>query len=179
MDEDELLALFGDGHEEAEKQYLQLFGAFRRFFEWRGCGDPEDLAQMVFERGIEKLRAGGQIWDVGIGGFLFGFAKKILQEDRKRRREVPFDSASVVEISRIGDAEKALLIKEYLNHLTIDERRALVDYVNGKRGGADGESSEALRIRIFRIRRKLNALHADTGKEKKSASPVTNRRVVP
>ncbi|MFN7923529.1 MAG: hypothetical protein U0Q16_25740 [Bryobacteraceae bacterium] len=156
--DDDLLRILGDGDPaKAEERYEYLFRYFCRYFEWRGCDDPEDLAQTVFLRGIEKLRGGSTIWADGIGGFLYGFARKILQETRKARKPIPIE-----DLERMGrfppradSAELAVLIREYLAMLDRSDRQALLDYVNGRRSGP-GESPQALRIKIFRIRKKLN-----------------------
>ena len=161
--DDEILRLLGDGDpEEAENRYRYLFAFFCRFFEWRGCRDPEGLTQTVFQRGIERLRSGSQVQESGIGGFLYGFAQNLLKEDRKAQKTIPWDgqeSPGPVQVSRLNTGEHARLINQYLDCLTDDERTLLLGYIDGKRA-APGESAEALRIKIFRIRRKLESLEA-------------------
>ena len=160
--EDDLLSIFGDGDPaRATEKYEYLFRYFCRYFEWRGCENPEDLAQTVFERGIERIRGGSTVWSAGIGGFLYGFARNIVQEQRKATRRILVDSVdrSVLVTPHMSSIELTVLIGQYLEQLDEEERTVLLDYVNGKRSQA-GESPQALRIRIHRIREKLRTLAA-------------------
>ncbi len=154
---DEYSRLLGKGDPaQAEEEYRHLFDFFCRFFEWRGCSDPEDLAQTVFERGLTRIRQGEKVGESGLGGYLYGIARFVLLEQRRVRPSIPLP------IERAGDpgphhlrsVEMNVLIGQSLGRLPPDERELLLDYAAGERGLA-GYSAEALRVHVHRLRRKV------------------------
>ena len=56
-----LLACLGSDPEQAAQHYEQIRRKLIRLFEWRGCHNPEDLADETFNRVASQLRKGLQI----------------------------------------------------------------------------------------------------------------------
>jgi RNA polymerase sigma factor (sigma-70 family) len=79
---DDFLRLFDPNPVRATEKYNQLFRRLVRFFEWRRCHEPEDLAQDTIRRGL------GKIFSVDLhvepAHYFFGIARLVVMEDRKR-----------------------------------------------------------------------------------------------
>src|SRR6185503_11175891 len=58
---DKLLALFSFDRDEAGKIYEELRIRLIRFFEWRGCGSADTLADQTFDRVMRKIDEGEEI----------------------------------------------------------------------------------------------------------------------
>jgi DNA-directed RNA polymerase specialized sigma24 family protein len=79
---DDFLRLFDPDPVRASEKYNQLFRRLVRFFEWRRCNEPEDLAQDTIGRGLSKIFSVDL--HVEPAHYFFGIARLVVMEDRKR-----------------------------------------------------------------------------------------------
>jgi DNA-directed RNA polymerase specialized sigma24 family protein len=151
----------------------ERFAAFRRrlvrLFEWRGTEVPEDLADETIQRVARALGRGLVIEARDPYSYFCGVAHLVHKEylrDRARassseewiRRHGP-EAQEEVEDSRLD------CLRSCLDRLPEDQRRLVLDYHGGedrirvRQGLAKnlGDSLNALRIRVHRIRRQVEA----------------------
>jgi DNA-directed RNA polymerase specialized sigma24 family protein len=79
-----LQALDADRNVAAER-YEQIRAKLLRFFEWRGCSFPDELADETITRVIRKIDEGDSIQDPG--SYCYGVARLVLLEALKRREK--------------------------------------------------------------------------------------------
>lgn len=146
----------------AEIRLLQLRDVLWRFFEWRGVRDPEDCVHTVFLRGMEKISGGTPVYAKELGGFLYGIARMVLLEaTRNDAKDQSAGEAPGPPAYRPGPVlnpvETKIYLEECLSGLDKDERELLTGYAVGAERPR-GMSQQALRLRIHRIRKKLQKL---------------------
>jgi RNA polymerase sigma factor (sigma-70 family) len=175
-DEDfnELLAWLHADNETAASIYETIRGDLIRIFRWRGCSDPEGMADETIIRVTRKV---GEIADSYIGSptaYFYGVAKNLLHE-YDRRRETSLSPqveelvlpAPVVVVEEEDDSSERIYecFKRCLKRLKAQERKLAVRYyqgdgqakISGRKRMADelGIDLNALRVRTRRIRTKL------------------------
>jgi RNA polymerase sigma factor (sigma-70 family) len=157
---DDFLRLFDPDPVRATEKYNQLFRRLVRFFEWRRCHEPEDLAQDTLRRGL------GKIFSVDLhvepAHYFFGIARLVVMEDRKRvyRRNrlvplienVPSDAERfeadddeehqdavhqipnpTLDVSLAHDHDEAMqLFQKTLRRLPSRDAKLLMSYLNAK-----------------------------------------------
>jgi len=167
-----LLTLFSDETEEAGKTYEKLRAGLIRFFHFRGCCDPQSLADETFNRVASKMSAFRRSDDVQPAAFVYGFARKILLEHLRspRNRESQLEVVQVPD--RIGpdpanDAvdEDHAHLQKCLAELSEKDRALVLEYfsrdrsekISLRKNMAErlGCSSQTLQSRIFRIKAAL------------------------
>jgi DNA-directed RNA polymerase specialized sigma24 family protein len=136
------------------------------FFSGRNCGAAaEELADRTFDRVIQKLEADPTLAEANPSAYVFGVARKILQEyQRQLKVGAVLDSIADTQNDPL-DAGKIGLLARCLARLTDEERTIITDYyayekqerIEGRRHMASDlpKPQGALRIRAYRIRRKL------------------------
>src|SRR5215472_13104396 len=67
------------------KGYTELRQRLVKFFDWRGCADPEDLADETITRATRRICEGAVI--DGVLPYCYGVAKLVLLEYRNRPRK--------------------------------------------------------------------------------------------
>jgi len=71
----------------------ELFSALshrlRRYFEWSGFRDAEDLSQETIKRGLQRIAGGASVSAEDTVGFFIGIARHVRQEARKARKFEP------------------------------------------------------------------------------------------
>lgn len=144
----------------AERCYQSLKRDLTRFLEWQH-DDPEAAAQEALVRGLARMANGADTSKAGPRGFLFGFAKKLVQEGwRIRERERPLDP---VMAERRPSAERdharvdaRLMLEKVLGELSPRDRRIIVRYCTEKDHTRQceelGVNSNYLRQIVYRIR---------------------------
>jgi DNA-directed RNA polymerase specialized sigma24 family protein len=162
------LALLSDDSEEAGKEYEKLRKNLIRFFEWRGCGSADILADQTFDRVLRKIDEGETITNpkayvrkVGYYIYLeydptlmsdldddFTLAAPDNSDDDFDKEEVRFNCLDKC-LAELPPESKNLILTYYQN-----EKRAKKD---GRRELAEQLSipMNALRIRAHRIRKSL------------------------
>jgi DNA-directed RNA polymerase specialized sigma24 family protein len=143
-----------------DAEYRTLLAKLRRFFEWHRCESPEDLAQETIYRGIRRLSEGAVIYSESESAFFLGFARNIVREERKRRKDEPppeFEPAD--RLDHVKQSEGQILLEQCLRLLKPNDRALLVGYIlDGpeKTATSAGLTPNALRIRISRIRKSIS-----------------------
>lgn len=169
QDFDALLTLFSEDREEAGKNYEKLRAGLVRFFRFRGCSDPQSLADETFNRVASKISSFRSTVESQPTAFVYGFARKILLEDRRspRARESQLDE--LPDRYRIANdpvdeavEEDHAHLQKCLGELSNEDREVVTEYFSRERGEKIdlrrrmaeklGCSSQALQSRIFRIK---------------------------
>lgn len=164
---DALLAMLDPDRDRAAEMYEIIRRKLIRLFEWRGCEFPEDLADETFNRVAKKLYEGTEIQRDPLGYF-YGVAHLVYKEDWRgiARKKKALDSGAWPPRQPDEEPEDHRLscLKKCLAQLPADQRHLLLEYHKGEDGNirnrkrlADelGVPINALRIRVHRIRRKL------------------------
>jgi DNA-directed RNA polymerase specialized sigma24 family protein len=172
-----LLAQLGPGREQAGERYEAIRRKLVRLFEWRGCDGPEDLADETINRVARRLAEGTEIKASDPYGYFCGVAhlvyKEVLRRSSRQHRalesgdwpppvyvpeeeEEPFDRR--LECLRsclagVPQDQRDLLLRYHQGENNIRDRKALASEL--------GVPLNALRIRVHRVRRKVEAcVHA-------------------
>jgi DNA-directed RNA polymerase specialized sigma24 family protein len=166
---DRLLAALDTDRDRAGEQYELLRSKLGAFFRWRGMESPEDLADRTLDVAARRLSEGEPIQN--ITGYCVGVARMMLrkrQYEQQRARtaldelEMAFAKVDPVEedprthcfdrcLQQMAAADRDLILQYYIGEQRekIQTRRELA--------GRLGIPLNALRIRAFRIRTKLEA----------------------
>ncbi len=143
-------------------RYVDLRNRLRKFFDWRGCDDPEDLADETIARAARRI-AEGAVSD-GVLQYCYGVAKLVLREYRRRPRKTENldefeEDMGAVDARETIDTKVAL--EQCLRKLPPHEAELLLEYFRSDRSRlADrlGISANALRVRVYRILTELREL---------------------
>ena len=173
MDHDDLdrfLAWLHPDRDEAVRKYEEIRRRLIKMFESRGCAEAEDLADEVFDRVVRKAP---EIIDSYVGDpalYCYGVARNVLHEWMRRPRPpVPPPSPDPVDEPRLACLDDCMseltpedrrLAREYYTddgRAKIERRQKLAEEVGG---------SNALRIRMYRIRATLLACMRECLKKK-------------
>jgi DNA-directed RNA polymerase specialized sigma24 family protein len=166
-----------ENRERAGEKYEALRQKLLRFFEWRGAVHPDSLADETLDRVSRKIIQGEVIYD--IPGYVYGVARFVLREswEKLQKERSSHDSVDVntlpaesdVEIDHGDDEIENQRLSQCLDHclesLPAESRTLILGYYQLERGAkiqnrrelADrlGIPMNALRIRVFRIRERL------------------------
>jgi RNA polymerase sigma factor (sigma-70 family) len=164
----QFLALLDADHDHAVEKYSALRRKLTTFFAWRGCGsDAEDMADDVLLRVVERVDV---LRPDDPTPYVFGMATNVARERLiKRHRGVELDDVepSAFATSAPESASVARrLLEEYLAVLPESDRHLLVSYFTEDRATLAqklGVSEASLRVRVHRLRRRLEALHRPSG----------------
>lgn len=164
----EWLTLLDSDPSAASDKYSELSRGLVRYFEWNRSFEPEDMAQETLLRGFRRLRDGASITIGDPRGYFWGIAYNVLREGWKPRREVCIDGKdfpiSDSEFRQLNRAEQSIFLRECLEALPAKEKEMLVAYAEGQGaewGGRNGIEPGALRLRIHRLRQKLELQAAE------------------
>ncbi len=145
-----------------EAQYRRLFEKLKRYFEWRNCLAPEDLAQETIVRGLRRLAEGAVIYAESYENFFMGIARNVLLEDRKKPKWEPapeFEPAD--QRDQAGAFQVRILLREILAMLGDKDRELLMGYIGDgpeQTAQAFRLTPNALRVRISRIRTRIEEI---------------------
>jgi DNA-directed RNA polymerase specialized sigma24 family protein len=138
-----------------------------RFFEWRGCRGPEDLADETINRVARRLREGVKIQAADPFPFFIGVAQLVLREvwrQYQRVQQLHGEPPPIPQLEGEPLEDRRLeCLLECLDRLQPEERRLVLHYhdeenrIRGRRELAAelGIRLNALRIRAHRLRRRL------------------------
>lgn len=169
---DALLKLFSDNREEAGKKYEDVRNGLVRFFQFKGCHDPESLADDAINRVASKLDTFDFSRNINPTAFFYGFATNILAEYRRTsNKEVCIEQAQLA--AETANAEddlednRTFCLQECMAKLNVKDRELIVKYfasegrdkIERRREICDelGLSTVALHTRIFRLKTRLKA----------------------
>jgi DNA-directed RNA polymerase specialized sigma24 family protein len=145
---------------EAEQKYRTLRSKLVFYFRHNGCSDPEELADETIQRAMNRLASGVEAYS-GVSAYCFGVARFVLQEDRRlpRGQELPAELPNPHPAPReLNRSEQALLVKQSLQKLPASDRELFTKYYLDDReelARSENMTANALRIRVFRIRQRL------------------------
>jgi len=163
-----LLTSLDNDREEAALEYERLRTRLVRLFEWRGAEMPEDLADETLNRTARKVEEGVRIEN--ISHFVGGVARNVLQESyatRERdRRKNAILADHLAETPAEESDERVPCFRKCLDQLATVQSQLLIDYYNWtdvpkiqhRKELAEqiGDTANALRIRVHRIRQGLD-----------------------
>jgi DNA-directed RNA polymerase specialized sigma24 family protein len=174
-----LLSQLDPERERAGEMYETIRSKLVRLFEWRGCASPEDLADETINRVARRLAEGVELRSNDPYGYFCGVAHLVYKEVLRRAQRDNRALASgewpppPAEEEEPSDARLDCL-RRCLAQLPPDQRDLVLRYHHGK--SDQGESNirnrqqlaheagipmNALRIRVHRVRRRLEAcVHA-------------------
>lgn len=166
-----LLDRLGPDRDEAGSRYEQLRRRLIAMFTYRGCAQPEDLADETMDRTARKLLEVAPAPGADLSPYIFGVAWNIARESFRRPRTVPlpdhWDLADPSEPTAADDSEQGALtrLERCLRRLPAVDRELVLTYYRAeKRQKIDGRaalakelkiSANALRLRVHRITERL------------------------
>jgi DNA-directed RNA polymerase specialized sigma24 family protein len=175
---DRLLLQLDPDRESAGKRYLQIREKLSKFFQWRGCTTPGDLADRTIDRVARRIDEGAEIRSGDVYLFFHGVAVNVLREYWKQAQKVqekPLDEAPEVQHAaenpvetkvREGAQEHRLeCLDSCVHKLPAQQLMLITEYHQGQGGVKIAKRNElakqlgiplnALRIRAYRIRGEL------------------------
>jgi DNA-directed RNA polymerase specialized sigma24 family protein len=162
-----LLAAMPGDRERASAAYGELRHRLVRLLAFRGCEDPESLADEALDRVARRL-AGGRTLMGDPLSYLSGAARLVLKETQRwrERRALAAALPDRSDSEPVPEADLRLAcLQKCLDRLTEDQRNLVLRYhaesdpVSGRQQMAQelGIGLNALRIRVHRLRRELEA----------------------
>jgi DNA-directed RNA polymerase specialized sigma24 family protein len=162
---DLLLAHLDINRQQAGAKYEVLRRKLVKFFEWRGCGFPEDLADDTINRVARKLEAGENILD--LPAYCAGVARRVFLESIRSNQQ---EEAALRMLARSHAApnenyQRLDCLDRCLRQLSPENLRLILEYYQQDKHArikARWNQAErlaiplnALRIRAHRIRLQL------------------------
>ena len=168
-----LLSQLAPERERAGELYETIRHRLVRLFEWRGCASPEDLADETINRVARRLAEGVELRSNDPYGYFCGVAHLVYKEvlrraSREHRALANGDWPPAAEEDEPSDARLECL-RRCLAQLPPDQRGLVLRYHQGENNIRNrqqlareaGIPMNALRIRVHRVRRKLEScVHA-------------------
>jgi len=156
--------------ERAGEIYNRLQRNLTTYFLGRRCGvRAEELASVTLDRTAEKFTDGREIVDREPGRFIFLVARNVLLEFYKKAPMQPLPPQLPAPLPERKDERiETPCWKECLAGLSMQERDVLQDYYQGEKKGEGkrirsemagdfGVERGALRVKVFRLKKKLLA----------------------
>ena len=170
---DKLLALLDADREQAGAKYEFLRVRLIKFFEWRNCGNAEELTDIIFDRLIKKIVEGEQIQN--ISAYSATIAQFVFKEDCRKRERFFQSIEDVPEIEHLiktpefnedeTDDLQMNCLEKCLAEFSDENRRLIIAYhdtdeqvmIAMRKRLADSLniSLNILRIRVCRLKSKL------------------------
>ncbi len=161
--------MFDADREIAGTRYEELRVRLIRFFEWRGCTDAHDLADICLDRVLRKIGEGEEINNVQ--AFAATVAQYVYKEDLRSRGRMT-DSIDADDAPRIAaeetvsnDDDRMDCLESCLNEFNVADRDLIISYYNtdektmiaARKRLADSlnVSINTLRIKVCRLKTKL------------------------
>jgi DNA-directed RNA polymerase specialized sigma24 family protein len=162
-----LLFLDADRHR-AGLQYEAIRRRLMRLFEWRGFDCPEDLADETFNRVARRLQEGIEVRSTDPYGYFCGVAHLLSKEVARRaaRENAALEQGEWPPFSPFEELEaddRLTCLRHCLDRLPQEQRLLVLryhqedDHIRSRQTLSQdlGIPMNALRIRVHRIRRKL------------------------
>jgi RNA polymerase sigma factor (sigma-70 family) len=164
---EDFLRLFDHDADRAAEKYADLFLRLVKFFEWRNCRSPEDLAQETLARGLTNVSRGADIYTSDPVHYFYGIAKNIVREDRRprdRESSVSLDELPDPASLQFNQVDAQIQLDQCLSRLPPTDRDLLVRFHTEDHQAVCTQLSltaNALRVRAHRARKKLVKLVQD------------------
>jgi len=156
----DMLDFLGPTPEQAGVRYEEIRRRLIRIFVWRGCCEPEDLADETIDRVARKC---GAIADTYVGDpahYFGGVARKVFLESvRKGPTPLPMPELEPSELE--AKEVRHRILDECMRLLTKKHRLLVLEYYRGEKGAKienrrqlaelHGKSRNALRIHVHRL----------------------------
>ena len=168
---EEILAWLNPDREIAGTMYVQLRNDLAKIFTFRGCTDPEELTDKVFDRISKKVHELRPKYVGDPRAYFFGVARNVIKEDlKKTKSRVPLEDADLPEQKTIEiDAETTAIedcLESCLQKVSMENRKLITAYyAKVKQAKIDhraelaqqlGIPVETLRVKVYRIRKSLH-----------------------
>jgi DNA-directed RNA polymerase specialized sigma24 family protein len=162
-----LLAQLDPDRERAGERYEIIRHKLVRLFEWRGCDAPEDLTDETFNRVARRMREGIELRSRGTFGYFYGVAhlvfKEVLRKASRERRALESGGWPPPDYLPEVDDSHLECLRRCLDRLSAEQRDLVLRYHQSEShirsrqvlAGELGIPLNALRIRVYRLRRKL------------------------
>jgi DNA-directed RNA polymerase specialized sigma24 family protein len=180
---DRMLTHLDPDRENAGRRYLQIREKLCKFFQWRNCPTPDDLADQTIDRVARRLDEGAEIRSGDVYLFFHGVAINVLREYWKLAQKVqekPFEEAPEIKVAAAAEApaeareHRLECLDDCVGQLPAQQLMLIMKYHEGE-GGAKiarrnalaeelGIPLNALRIRAFRIRGELETCITECSK---------------
>lgn len=166
---DALLAMLDPDREVAGQTYERIRNRLIGIFEWRSCAHPEDLTDETFNRVARKAAEGLIIELRNPLPYIIGVARHVFQEWlRKQQKENQIAENADWPPPAPPEEEpdfRLVHVRQCLETLAADQKRLLLRYhedeqrIRSRKDLCDelGIPMNALRIRVHRLRRKVEA----------------------
>ena len=166
---DRLLRWLGPTPESAGEKYEEIRHALIKIFLWNGAADAEDLADETINRVANKLPEIISSYEGDPTRYFYGVAKNILRQQPKKRPQVQQNTQYTFEEgNENAELEEVYgCLEECLNTLPKVDKDALFTYYRGEKQEKIehrkelslrlGIETNALRVRIHRLRQMMNA----------------------
>jgi RNA polymerase sigma-70 factor (ECF subfamily) len=164
---EDFLQLFDPDSDRAAEKYAELFLRLVKFFEWRNCRSPEDLAQETLARGLTNVSRGADIYTDDPAHYFYGIAKNIVREDRRprdRESSISLDEVPDPSSLHFNQVDAQIQLDQCLRRLPPTDRDLLVRFHTEDHQVVCRQLSltaNALRVRAHRARKKLLKLVQD------------------
>jgi len=165
-----LLAMLHRDREKAGEIYEGIRRRLIRLFEWRGCAHAEELADETFNRVARKSAEGLELKRSDPYAYFCGVAHHVFQEvvRREAREHKALETGDWISTTDTVEEETDYRLdhlRACLTTLESDQRRLLLRYhqedqrIRSRKDLCDelGIPMNALRIRVHRLRRKIEA----------------------
>jgi len=163
-----LLAFLDADRHLAGLQYEAIRRRLVRLFEWRGFGTPEDLADETINRVARRLQEGTEVRSADPFGYFCGVAhlvsKEVARRAARERAALEREEWQPAPAPDEPDADDRLdSLRQCLERLPDDQKELVLryhqesDHIRSRQGLSQelGIPMNALRIRVHRVRRKL------------------------
>jgi DNA-directed RNA polymerase specialized sigma24 family protein len=162
-----LAQLDPDDRDRAARLYEEIRRRLIRLFEWRGCEDPEDLADETINRVARRIAEGVKLRSSDPYGYFCGVAhlvyKETLRQSARQRRALESGGWPPPQPVPEADNPRLECLRRCLADLAGNERDLVLRYHQGEDNIRNrqtlahemGIELNALRIRVHRVRRKL------------------------
>lgn len=166
---DKLFQLLEPGARSAEEGFRQCRLKLIKFFAWRRCEDPDNLADETISRLLKNVRAGQEISAGNLYSYVYAIAHNVFKEYVRARKK----AAALRELdeARRGVAPRATddCQKQCFEQLPRERQELLVRYYLEGDDPAeiaqdDGLSLNALRLQIHRTKQGLRRCCEDCQK---------------
>lgn len=154
-------------------RYENIRQSLVRIFIWRGCGDPEGLADETIDRVMQKVEELKTSYVGDPAPYFYSVAKRLIFEDQRRvKSHAPLnelsDRSGELSEDEGEDSEREYeCLKNCMQQLSADNRELVMSYyLKEKHDKIDhrkelarrlGIEINALRVRMYRLRSTLEA----------------------
>lgn len=160
---DDLLSALDPNRDSAALRYESLRARLVKFFEWRACAAPDELADETLDRLARKFETGAPIEDPV--NYAYGIARMIVLETVKREARERQAVADMPAAEEEEDDGRMSCLEKCLSSISLESRTLIIAYYSSeKRAKIDlrqhfadrlGISINALRIKAHRVRLKI------------------------